>query len=75
MFRTTFIIEAASWTPEDDDDMRHLSDLQAFKTLKKLIHKRINNRTEDLVNGKETRDRIDELKDLLRELESYADPR
>jgi len=68
-----FTIQHTEWTPEDTDDLRLLLSHPGAGALTKLLHKRINARTEDLVNGKETRDRIDEVKDLILELETYAD--
>ncbi len=67
-----FTIQTEEWTKDDTDDLKMLVSLPQFSILTKLIHKRMNTRTEELVNGKETRDRIDELKDLLFELDNYA---
>lgn len=69
---TTFIIQHEDWTEQDTDDLKTLLSFPKFKSLVKLVHKRMNTRTEELVNGKETKDRIDELKDLLLELQNYG---
>lgn len=68
---TSFTILGDEWTTEDTDDLKTLIAFPKFSALTKLVHNRIASRTEDLVNGKETRDRIDELKDLVLELKSY----
>lgn len=67
-----FTIQHTEWTPEDTDALQLLLSHPGAGALIKLLHKRINDRTEDLVNGKETRDRIDEVKDIIIELETYA---
>lgn len=72
---TTFTIEHPEWTHEEDDDMRLFADSGHYNILVKCLHKRLNKLTEKLVNGVETRDRIDEISDLLLELKHYADPR
>ena len=76
IFGTTssFTIRGEEWTPEDSDDLKMLIAFPKFPALLKKIHQRINERTEDLVNGKETRDRIDELKDLILELQNHENP-
>jgi len=66
-----FLIENPEWTHEEDDDMRLLVDSGHYTILKKALHKRMTLRTEELVNGTDTRDRIDEIKDLLLELKNY----
>ena len=72
--KPVFMIQTEEWTHEDIDDIRTIVALPHFKSLLKLLHKRMNKRTEDLVNGKETRDRIDEIRDLILELDNYANP-
>lgn len=69
--RPAYTIQTEEWTPEDTDDLKMLLAFPKFPALIKKLHGRINSRTEDLVNGKDTRDRIDELKDLLLELQNY----
>jgi hypothetical protein len=71
LFGTTYSITHEEWTPEDTDDLKMLLAFPKFQALRKLIGNRIHARTEDLVNGKDTRDRIDELKDLILELQNY----
>lgn len=71
-FGTHFTIQLEEWTHEDTDDLQMLLSHPKAGSLMKLLYKRINARTEDLVNGKETRDRIDELKDLILELQGYG---
>lgn len=71
---TTFTIRHEEWTAEDTDDLKTLIAFPKFGTLVKLLNNRVSARTEDLVNGKDTRDRIDEIKDLLLELQGYANP-
>jgi len=66
-----FTIQQEEWTAEDTDDLQLLLSHPKAGSLVKLLHRRIHARTEDLVNGKETRDRIDELADLLLELDGY----
>lgn len=68
-----FLIQKEDWTNDDNDDLKLLLSHPKFPVLIKLIHRRMAERTDDLVNGKETRDRIDELKDLLLELRGYGD--
>lgn len=70
--RKQFTIQHEEWTDEDTDDLKMLLSFPKVASLKKLIHKRITTRTEELVNGKETRDRIDELSDFLLELQNYG---
>lgn len=70
----TFTILREEWTPEDEDDLKTLIAFPKFHALVKLVHQRIEKRTEELVNGKETRDRIDELSDFLLELKNYGNP-
>lgn len=72
--KTQFTIQTEEWTDEDTDDLKMLIAFPKFPALVKKINGRINARTEDLVNGEETRDRIDELKDLLLELQNYENP-
>lgn len=72
---TTFTIEHPEWTHEEDDDMRLFVQSVHYNILVKCLHKRLNKRTEELVNGSDTRDRIDEISDLLLELQNYANPR
>ncbi len=69
---TLFTIQHEDWTPDDTDDLRMLMSHPKFPVLDKLINNRIADRNGELVNGKETRDRIDELKDLLLELQNHA---
>lgn len=71
LFGTNYSITYEEWTPEDTDDLKMLLAFPKFSALRKLINNRIHARTEDLVNGKDTRDRIDELKDLILELQNY----
>ena len=71
--RKQFTIHREEWTGEDTDDLKMLLSFPKITALVKLIEHRISSRTEDLVNGKDTRDRIDELSDLLLELKNYAD--
>ena len=71
LFRRKFTIQSEEMTAEDRDDMRTLVEYYKYPILKKLINNRIARRTGELVSGIETRDRIDELADLLRELEMY----
>lgn len=71
--KTVFTIQREEWTDEDTDDLKTLISFPKFEALIKLVNNRIYARTEDLVNGKETRDRIDELKDLLLELNQYGE--
>lgn len=68
-----FTIHNDEWTREDDDDLRTLMEFPKFNALIKRINNRITKRTEELVNGSNTRDRIDELADLLQDLANYAD--
>lgn len=70
-----FTISHEDWTNEDDDDLKMLMQFPKFSALVKRINNRINKRTEELVNGSDTRDRIDELADLLQELKNHADTR
>lgn len=70
-----FNIVREEWTHEDDDDMKMFTQTSHYTVLCKMLNKRIDQRTTDLVNGKETKDRIDEISDLLLELQNYADPR
>lgn len=65
---TSFTIQGEEWTAEDADDLKMVLDHPKIGALFKRLHNRITARTEDLLNGKETRDRIDELKDLILEL-------
>lgn len=67
-----FLIEHPEWTPEDADDMRDLVVYPKFRAFVKRLHLRINDRTEDLVNGKDTRKQIEELRDLLLEIQNYG---
>lgn len=69
-----FNIVREEWTREDDDDMKMFTQTSYYTVLCKMLNKRIDQRTTDLVNGKETRDRIDEISDLLLELQNYANP-
>lgn len=69
--KTVYVIQHEEWTKEDDSDMRDFVGLPQFSLVTRLLQKRLNKLTEDLVNGKETRDRIDEIKDLLLELKNY----
>lgn len=74
-FGTMFTIRQDDWTSEDTDDLKMLLSHPKFSALTKLIHRRITARNEDLINGsiyhKESRARIDELKDLILELQNY----
>lgn len=74
MFGRLFTIERDEWTDEDTDDLKMLLSHPKFPALIKLVNCRIVKRTEELVNGTETRDRIDELADFLREIQSYENP-
>lgn len=67
-FGKNFTIQHEEWTLDDTDDLRMLKEFPKFPALVKLINNRLNSRKEDLVNGKDSRDRIDELADLLLEL-------
>ena len=69
-----FVIHYEPMSPEDHDSLRDLIGSRGYGALLKLLQKRIQNRTEDLVNGQDTRKQIEELKDLILELESYANP-
>lgn len=69
--KTVFVIESNEWKSEDDSDMRDLVGLPQFSLITRLLQKRLNKLTEDLVNGADTRARIDEIKDLLLELKNY----
>jgi hypothetical protein len=71
--KTTFVIQTEEWTNEDYDDLQMLLEHPKADVLRKLLQRRIAARTEDLLNGKETRDRIDEIKDLILELNNHAD--
>lgn len=73
--KTVFVIQHEEWKKEDDSDMRDLVGLPQFSLMTKLLQKRLNKLTEDLVNGADTRGRIDEIKDLILELTNYASPR
>lgn len=72
--KKVFNIVREEWTREDDDDMRMFTQTSYYTVLCKMLNKRIDQRTTDLVNGKETKDRIDEISDLLLELQNYANP-
>jgi len=72
--KKVFNIVREEWTREDDDDMRTFTQTSYYTVLCKMLNKRIDQRTTDLVNGKETKDRIDEISDLLLELQNYANP-
>lgn len=69
-----FTIQTEPWTAEDTDDLKTILSLPKAHVLIKLIHKRMHARTEDLVNGQDTRPRIDELRDLILELHNYDNP-
>ncbi len=73
-FFRPFLIEHPEWGPEDESDMKDLVVYPKFKAFKKAIHNRLNARVEDLVNGKDTRSQIEELKDLLLEIQHYENP-
>lgn len=70
-----FFIRQEEWSTENTSDMRVLVQHPLWNLVPKLIHRRISALTEDLVNGKETRPQISELRDLLLELKNYADSR
>lgn len=70
-----FHIVREEWTHDDDDDMKTFAQTSYYQTICKLLNKRMDQRTTELVNGKETKDRIDEIADLLLELQNYANPR
>lgn len=70
---TTFVIQDEEWTTEDTENLRDLINTPRFNLVVRKLHKRIKDRTEDLVNGKETRDRIDEIKDIILEFKNYED--
>ena len=72
--KTIFTIQAEEWTTDDESNLKDYLASPSSRFLMKKLHHRINNRTEDLVNGQDTRKQIEELKDLILELESYADP-
>lgn len=69
--KTVFVIQHEEWKKEDDSDMRDLVGLPQFSLMTRLLQKRLNKLTEDLVNGADMRGRIDEITDLLRELKNY----
>lgn len=73
-FFKRFTIWGREWTNDHKYQLRELAAHPYFPHILLLINNRIVDRTEELVNGKETRERIDELKDLILELQSYADP-
>jgi hypothetical protein len=70
--RKEIIIQAEEWTDEDTEDLKTLLSFPRFDSLRKLLRARMMKRTGELVSGDETRDRIDEIADLLLELDSYA---
>lgn len=59
------------WTADDDSDMRELVQIRYFQAFKKSLHKRLENRIEQLIGGEDTRSRIDEIRDILTELDNY----
>lgn len=71
-FGTHFTIQRDEWTPEDADDLSMVLSHPKIGSLTKLLHRRMMARTEDMLNGKDSKDRIDELKDLILELEGYG---
>jgi hypothetical protein len=74
-FLRPYTIRNVEWSSEDSPDMKSLIQNPYFKTMWKLLDRRIDQRKEELVNGQDTRSRIDEIKDLIYELQSYDSPR
>ena len=66
-----FMIEHPSWSHEDKDDMRLFTESHHYSIVKKGLQKRLNSLTERLVNGEDTRSRIDEVSDILLEYKNY----
>lgn len=73
-FRPHITVQKEEWTIEDTADMRELVTYPKFKAMWKTLHRRLNQRTDELIDGEETRPQIQELSDLLLELAHYADP-
>lgn len=69
-----FVIQREEWTSEDDERMRELCSHGYWSTFKKLLQCRMITRTEELVNGKETRPQLMELQDLSYQLYDYENP-
>lgn len=75
-FRPQITVPKEEWTNDDDGFMKQLVEYRAFPSLRKLINRRLNTRIDSLIEteGRGTRQVIQELTDLLRELDNYANP-
>lgn len=69
-----FVIERREWTAEDDADMREIMSFPQGRKLIHLLHGRIASLTERLIDGEETKPQIKEIRDLILQLQNYADP-